>query len=597
MAAIIRVRQADGTIVEIPAVAEDAVLYTKQTITEEQQAQARENIGIDSIAEWFDVLVEPIENLAAGEPVSPRQGLDIIRTDDVCGVSITGTCTTQGFLPFAYIPTVNLTVGKTYTVKVESTPAITAKLTKSNDKITTLNANNIVSFDSEVTLEITDDIKAYQYIVVSTLLGPSAVNKQYNLQVRVGAVEGDTFPAWESFYPHDASYPESVADCVSKGELTASVNNTISLRSDASLRYAVATDIHVNNYDSTIELDGDTKTQLLVDAVNAEHHKKPLDFLMITGDIISDGGVAAIQDFKDKFLWQFEMPVVLFPGNHDTLNESAWRDVTGYNRQTTLETDDFYFIFVDVFGDNLGKTWLSHWAARYDSGDTEAYITCDANDDGALLVGADIAVDAVTPTMIGWSNVAKAGNYVKLAKAKDADMYKAPSLDYVKQEVEKAGDKYIILVSHQIMDANTYKDTDTEGVKDYLSTLDNFLFFLEGHAHIYIDSKSSTTGKWTLNSGHFVTPMGGWDKVAANNYMGFRIIEIADNALVTYKVQPTQCVGTPYEHQYNIVNEKTLFAITKKPRADIDLRKISKDKEFAYKLADLETRLSALESQ
>jgi hypothetical protein len=50
MAAIIRVRNADGTIVEIPALKGDpgdksAVLYTEQSLTEEQKTQARENIG------------------------------------------------------------------------------------------------------------------------------------------------------------------------------------------------------------------------------------------------------------------------------------------------------------------------------------------------------------------------------------------------------------------------------------------------------------------------------------------------------------------------------------------------------------------------
>ena len=78
--------------------------------------------------------------------------------------------------------------------------------------------------------------------------------------------------------------------------------------------------------------------------------------------------------------------------------------------------------------------------------------------------------------------------------------------------------------------------------------------------------------------------------------MGFRLVEIDNNELVTYKVQPTQCVGTAYEHQYDVVGRKTLMAITKNQSADIDLLKLKKDKEFANKLSDIENRLSALES-
>ena len=286
------------------------------------------------------------------------------------------------------------------------------------------------------------------------------------------------------------------------------------------------------------------------------------------------------------------MPVILFVGNHDPYTNSEWNEITGYNRRMSLETEDFYFIFEDTFGDNLGKTWLSHWAAYYQSGDVEAYIPCSSTDTGALLIGTDIQLANVTPVMRGWNYTPKNGDYVKLAKAKDADMYKSPSLDYVQREVAKAGDKYIIFVSHQILG---YSDGDEEGVKTYLDSLDNFLFYLEGHAHIYYDAVNAS-GKWTLNSGHFYVPAGGWANVASNNYRGFRIIEIDDNKLKTYKIQPTQNVGTQYEHQYDIVGEHNLFDIEKDARADIDLLKLSKDKEYSNKLSDLETRLSDIEN-
>ncbi len=188
---------------------------------------------------------------------------------------------------------------------------------------------------------------------------------------------------------------------------------------DCSLRFAVATDIHFNKDDSAnTGLDGDAKTQLLVDSVNAEHHNKPLDFLMITGDVLEGGGETELKRFKNQFLYQFEMPVVLFAGNHDGIKSDKWKSITGYNRQTSLETNDFYFIYADNFGDHLGNTWLSHWSAYYEDGDTQAYIKCDSSDDGALLVGTDIAISEVTPIMKGWDLSLSDGDYVKLEYAK-----------------------------------------------------------------------------------------------------------------------------------------------------------------------------------
>ena len=81
-------------------------------------------------------------------------------------------------------------------------------------------------------------------------------------------------------------------------------SKTLKLKSDHNLRYAVATDIHWNHDDTAnTGLNGYQKTQLLVDAINAEHHKKPIDFLFITGDVNGPGEtVNDLQEFKDKFL-------------------------------------------------------------------------------------------------------------------------------------------------------------------------------------------------------------------------------------------------------------------------------------------------------
>lgn len=366
----------------------------------------------------------------------------------------------------------------------------------------------------------------------------------------------------------------------------------LKLKVDHDLRFAVVSDIHYD-YDDTEETNMgiDTKMMCLINSMNEEHHKKTLDFLLITGDIHDNCTLEKMHTFKKDYLWRFEMPVVVFPGNHDNFTDEVWRELTGYGRQFSLETDDFYFIFCDNFGDNLGKTWLSHWAAYYSSADEQAYIPCESTDDGALLIGIDISLEEVTPTMQGWNFIPTEGGYTKLAYVKDCDMYKSVSLEYVQSEVAKAGDKNIICISHQFLSTT---EGDENGVKDYLNSLPNFIGYLEGHAHIYYDSCSATTGKWILNSGHFYKPNGGWDNVAANNYRGFRIIEIDNNELVTYKIQPTQNVGSAYEHEYDIVNRNVLATIERNPRADINLLKLSKDKEFVYKLDSLEEKIDTM---
>ena len=368
----------------------------------------------------------------------------------------------------------------------------------------------------------------------------------------------------------------------------ASIKNEIKLSSNSTLRFGVVTDIHADNDDTEkTGLNGDEKIQLMVDAINEEHRKKALDWLFITGDINDNlgrkGGTLA---FMKKYAFQLQMPVILFPGNHDPHND-IWLHETGGELYAnhSLETEDFYFIWLDNFGENYGKTWLSHYSVYYADGDT-AYVPCKSTDDGALLIGTDIDADTVQSNIMkGWTLEAVDGNYCKLMDVKDADMYKAPSLDFVKSEVEKAGDKYIILLTHQILSTT---DGDTEGVMEYLNALPNYLETIEGHAHIFYFNKNTGTGKWKLNAGHFHVPSGGWDKVASNNYRGFCTVEIENNQLVAYKIQPTQNVGSKYEHEYDKLGPYVMAEVIKNKRATVDLTKVNKNREYSLKFANLD---------
>lgn len=383
----------------------------------------------------------------------------------------------------------------------------------------------------------------------------------------------------------------SLKDYYNKSEVDekiTEVSNVVNLSVNSSLRFGVVTDIHADNDDTeNTGLNGDDKIQLMVDAINVEHARKPLDWLFITGDINDTAGRSGgTLSYMKKFACQLQMPVILFPGNHDP-HDDTWASETGgaLYANYSLETEDFYFIWVDTFGENPGKTWLSHYSVYYSDGDT-AYVPCKSTDDGALLIGTDIDVETVTSNIMkGWSLTAVAGNYCKLMAVEDADMYKAPSLEFVESEVEKAGDKYIILLTHQILNTT---DGDTEGVMDYLNSLPNYLGSIEGHAHIFYFNKNSNTGKWKLNAGHFHVPSGGWDNVASNNYRGFCTIEIENNQLVAYKVQPTQNVSSAYEHEYDKLGPYIMAEVNKNQRATIDLTKVNKNREYSLKFFNLD---------
>lgn len=331
------------------------------------------------------------------------------------------------------------------------------------------------------------------------------------------------------------------------------LNKNLNFKSDGSkLRFAIVTDIHIeNNNDADITYgNADIRTQALIDSVNAEHDEKGLDFLLITGDIAVGVPTEPLKKFFNTFATQLKMPYVVIPGNHDNVGNDVWKEITGFNRQFSFETESIYFICMDTFPNNLMKTSISHWSAVYSNPADKVYIRCKSDDEGALLVvesgasSGQINKSNVTPMASDWLEINKVGNYVKYANVEDADMYEDPSLDYVKAEVAKAGNKAIIFVSHMIMGKG-----DKYGVKNYLNSLPNFLGYIEGHSHVYNFTKNEQQ-KFTLNAGHWWYPQGGWGSVASNNYRGISILELEDRVLKEVRVIPTQNIGTSYSVNY-----------------------------------------------
>ncbi len=130
----------------------------------------------------------------------------------------------------------------------------------------------------------------------------------------------------------------------------------------------------VNQYGYT----GDERMQIMVDSVLIEHRKKPIDMILILGDLggnnytirpyMSDGVMAeasadayfgsrddSIYAVYHRYLTSFEkagIPVYCLPGNHDTYPNALWERLFGYARDSIIEIPeaDTAILMLDLYG-------------------------------------------------------------------------------------------------------------------------------------------------------------------------------------------------------------------------------------------------------
>lgn len=121
---------------------------------------------------------------------------------------------------------------------------------------------------------------------------------------------------------------------------------------DNGFSFLVASDLHYykdeNPYDG---LSADERIQLFVDNVLAKYAEKEIKFALMVGDIVSSHGEddSYPKDFIEKFSYQLPFPVFYIVGNHDVYTNDKWMQYFGHKRQFTFETDDFFFICLDVY--------------------------------------------------------------------------------------------------------------------------------------------------------------------------------------------------------------------------------------------------------
>ena len=277
-------------------------------------------------------------------------------------------------------------------------------------------------------------------------------------------------------------------------------------------RFIVFSDIHYNESSSAVAA-SDERMQLLVDSINAEHAKRTVDFCIFNGDMAIGYLKSSAQAFADKWLDKFKMPVFWFPGDHDDVNDANWAKIFGNHRQASLEDQNFYFIWMDVYSD--------------------------VNDDGTE------------------------SNGVRTSKAIDTA--------WVEQEITKDGTKPVILMTHYI-----YCDAWYPNVANLLDKYPQIVAVISSHSHNNAVGKIGDYDLVYIQTGNFSYPNGAdWTKIGSNNehLWGFANFEIEDGGLYHWYIQPAYnytniSVNMPYTEGA----KSLVYAMPKvKKGADINL--------------------------
>ena len=113
------------------------------------------------------------------------------------------------------------------------------------------------------------------------------------------------------------------------------------------------------------------RIQCWVDAIKAEHTKRPFDLIVIMGDVSLDhwqwqgggsylkDGISTTDEFMKNYVSQLpsDVPVFVLAGNHEQYGNAKWRELVGNDRQGSFVLGDHLFLFLDSFADELDPTY------------------------------------------------------------------------------------------------------------------------------------------------------------------------------------------------------------------------------------------------
>lgn len=112
------------------------------------------------------------------------------------------------------------------------------------------------------------------------------------------------------------------------------------------IRVALISDIH---YDSQ-QYKGMTphnRMNWIVNMLNTEHGKKPIDMVLITGDISSNEGNTI--EVINRYFKKLHVPFYILAGNHDLVSDSEWKANFHYLRDYSIVHGDYAFLITDTF--------------------------------------------------------------------------------------------------------------------------------------------------------------------------------------------------------------------------------------------------------
>lgn len=131
------------------------------------------------------------------------------------------------------------------------------------------------------------------------------------------------------------------------------------------LRVLITSDVHHTNVNTWYGISSDMRMAWWADAINKEHQSEPIDLIIIAGDTsldhYSDKGsyttqsVSTTKEFVDKYVSRLpkDIPVYILPGNHEQFSNAQWKQLTGNERQFTVEMKGNLFICLDNYNSKL----------------------------------------------------------------------------------------------------------------------------------------------------------------------------------------------------------------------------------------------------
>lgn len=103
------------------------------------------------------------------------------------------------------------------------------------------------------------------------------------------------------------------------------------------------------------------KIDKITEAVLSENRERPLDAVLVLGDLSIDDYDARhlpenyCKKFKEECMDILPCPAYAQPGNHDSYPDADWQAVFGYPRQYSLKLGECVFVFLDTFAACPGK--------------------------------------------------------------------------------------------------------------------------------------------------------------------------------------------------------------------------------------------------